>query len=311
MAVDLNAYGNCTTDRTGSGYGTCDIKRFGDLIGATLFNKSVSYPITDGNAAFGLTEYSNTVKSLTAFPYIKDLQDFSQDTPENEKNTSSTGVLSEIRSGKPQFTLMYKGGSCQTKSLFNKKGDSLWNFALVFTEGILMATNSAGDKLVPFDGGMFSVETLKLVQGTDPQMTSVVFQLLNAVEFNARHFFLPWSKVGDLNEVIGAIETSVTTDATAAGTDFSTSVVSACNKDSVILDLDDAAKWVLGGTQASATTISAIAYNASTSKYDFTVSPALVATDTIQPKLSDGTYDVVEDTLGNMYKGTSNLIVVS
>jgi hypothetical protein len=311
MAVDLNAYGNCTTDYLGSGLGSCDITKFGDLVGLALFKKSEKYAITDGVAAFGLTEYTNTVKSLNAFPYITGMYDFSQDTPENEKNTSSTGILTEIRAGKPQFSIMYRGGSCQTKSLFNKRGDSLWNFALVFESGILMCTNSGGTELRPFNGGMLSVETMKLVQGTDPQMTSVIFQLLDAVEFNERHVFLPFDKVGDLLDVKGAVETSITVDPITAGTTFSASIVSACNKDQVILDLETVGDYVLQGTQASATTISAVAFNATTQKYDFTVTPALVAADTVQIKLSDGTYDVIEDSLGSLYKGTSNSVTVS
>jgi len=312
MAVDLNAFGNCTSDNTGSAQGQCDIVKFGDLIGFTPYKKGTSYDITDGNAAFGESEYKNSVKALNAFPYVSDLYDFTQDTPENEKNTSSTGVLTEIRAGKPQFSFMYRGGSCQSKSLFNKRGDSIWDYALVFEQGILMCTNAAGDKLKPFDGGMLSVETMKLVQGTDPQMTTAIIQLLDAIEFNERHVFLPFSKVGDIDEIKGVIETSITVDAIAdAATEFSFSVVSNCNKDSVILDLEDETNYVLLGTQASATTISAVAYNASTGKYTATVSPALASGDTVQIKLSDGTYDVIEDTVGNLYKGISNTVTVS
>jgi hypothetical protein len=311
MAVDLNAYGNCTTDFTGSGQGTCDLTIFGDFKGIVPFKKGTSYAITDGNAAFGLTEYKNTVKGLNAFPYVKNMFDFSQDTPDNETNSSSTGILTEIRAGKPQFGFMYRGGSCQSKSLFNKRGDGKWDFGLVFEEGILMCTNTAKTQLKPFNGGMFSVETMKVVQGTDPQMTGVKFQLLDAIEFNARHVFMPFTKVGDIGDVIGAIETSITVGAIAAGTTFSASIVSGCNKDSVILDLDTVGDYVLLGTQASATTISSVVYNAVTSEYDFVVSPALVASDTVQIKEGDGTYDVVEDALGNMYKGTSNIITVT
>jgi len=310
MAIDLNAYGNCTTDNTGSGVASCDITEFGDAKGIVPFKKGQSYTITDGNVAFGLTEYKNTVKALNAFPYVG-IYDFGQDTPENEKNTSSTGVLTEIRSGKPQFSFMFTKGGCFHKSLYNKRGNALWDFGILFETGILMAQNSAGDKLKGFDGGMLSVETFKLLQGTDPQMSTAIIQLLDAEEFNARHVFIPFSKAGDLDSVIGAIETKVTVDAISAGTSFSASIVSSCNVDSTILDLDATANFVLLGTQASATTISGVSYNASTSKYDFTVTPALVATDTVQIKLGDGTYDVVEDTLSNMYKGTSNTVTVS
>jgi len=310
MAIDLNAYGNCTTDLKGTGVGSCDITEFGDAKGLVDFKKGWSTAITKGTVDFDLASYKTLVKSLTAFPLV-DIYDFSQDTPENEKNTSSTGVLTEIRSGKPQFSFMFAKGSCFHKALYDKRGNGRWDFGILFETGILLATSSDGTALKAFDGGMFSVETFKLVQGTDPQMSTAIIQLLDADEFNARHIFLPFSKTGDLDEVKGAIETSITTGAISAGSTFSVSVVSACNTDSSILDLDDEDKWVLGGTQASATAISSVVYNASTGEYDFTVDTALIATDTVQPKLSDGTYDVVEDALGYMYKGTSNLVEVT
>ena len=111
----------------------------------------------------------------------------------------------------------------------------------------------------------------------------------------------------------GAIETKVTLDAQSQQerTTFSASIVSACNNDSVILDLDTLGNYVLQGTQASATAITAVVYNATTSKYDFTVDVAFAGADTVQIKESDGTYDVIEDSLGNLYKGTSNIITVS
>jgi hypothetical protein len=310
MAVDLNAYGNCTTDFTGTGIGTCDITEFGDVKGIVPFKKGTNWAITDGNAAFGLTEYTNSVKSLTSFPFVG-IYDFAQDTPENEKNTSSTGVLTEIRSGKPQFSFMFTKGGCFHKSLYNKAGNGLWDFGILFETGILLATNSDDSKLKPLDGGMFSVETFKLLQGTDPQMSTAIIQLLDAEEFNARHVFLPFSKVGDLDSVIGAIETTVTVDPITAGTTFSASIVSSCNVDSTILDLETAANFVLLGTQATPTTIDTVVFNATTNKYDFTLTVATIATDTVQIKLSDGTYNVVEDTLGNLYKGTSNTVIVA
>ena len=310
MSYIIGSYGNCTTDFKGSGVGACDITEFGDAKGLVLLKKGTSFEIADGVAAFDLSIYTNQVKSLNAFPFVG-IYDFAQDTPENEKNTSSTGVLTEIRSGKPQFSFMFTKGSCFHKSLFDKRGNALWDFGILFESGLLLATNAANNRLKGFDGGMLSVETFRLLQGTDPQMSTAIIQLLDAEEFNARNEFIPFSKVGDLDSVVGAIETSITVDPIAAGDTFSASIVSACNKDNTILDLDDASNYVLLGTQASSTTISAVAYNASTGKYDFTVTPALVTADTVQIKLSDGTYDVVEDTLGNLYKGTSNSVTVS
>jgi hypothetical protein len=145
-------------------------------------------------------------------------------------------------------------------------------------------------------------------------MTTVKFQLLDAVEFNARHVFLPFTKVGDLADVKGAIETSITLGAIAnTSTELNVSVVSSCNKDNSILDLDSPSNWVILNNTATfgAITIDTVVYNAATGQYDITINEAAQAADVISVKLSDGTYDVVEDSLGSLYKGTSNGVVVS
>lgn len=307
MAIELLNYGNCTTDYTGTGTRPCDITQFGDATGIVPFVKGYSKTITNGSVDFDLNEYTNDVKALNAFPLLG-IYDFAQNTPENEKNTSSTGVLTEIRAGKPQFSFMFDKGGCFHKSLYNKRGKGLWDFGIMFETGILMATNSDGTKLKGFDGGMLSVETFKLVQGTDPQMSTAIIQLLDADEFNARFVFIPFTEAGAIGDIDGVIETAITVDEITEGTSFSASITSACNVGDSILDLDDPNNFVLLGRQASSTTISAVSYNATTGKYDFTVSPTLIASDTVQIRLSDGTYNVVEDTTGNLFKGTSNTV---
>lgn len=310
MAIDLNKYGNCATDFTGTGLTNCDITEFGDAKGIVLFEKGWSKTVASGT--FNLTEYTNDVKSLDAFPFVG-IYDFTQDTPENEKNTSSLGVITEIRAGKPQFSFSYTKGSCFHKSLYNKRGNGLWDFGILFETGILLATNSDASEIKGFDGGMLSVETFKFQQGTDPQMSTAMIQLLDAVEFNARHTFFRYTDVGDLDDVQGAIETAITiTDDIEDGdTTFTASITSNCNTDNTLLGLDDEAYYVLLGTQASATTISSVTYSATTGLYTFTVSPALAEADTVQLKLSDGTYDVIADATGDLYKGTSNTVTVA
>lgn len=306
--IDLNKYGNCTTDFTGTGLTSCDITQFGDLVGFAPIKKGWSKTLATDT--FDVAEWKNDVKAFNIFPLVG-MRDFTQDTPDNEENTSSTGVISTIRNGKPQFSFMYEKGGCFHKSLYNKAGGS-WDYALIFETGILLATSSDGLKLKAFNGGRLAVETFKLVQGTDPQMSTTKIQLLDAEEFNARHQFFKFTDVGDLEEVTGVVETTIEVDAiTNLDTTFTASIVSSCNSDNNILDLDDISKFVLLGTQGSATAITAVTYNATTNKYTFTVDVALVTADTVQIKLSDGTYDAVEDTLGAIYKGTSNTITVT
>lgn len=309
MAIELNNLGDCTTDLKGTGIRACDLASFGDAKGLTLLKKGITKPITDGTVDFDLASYTLDVKKLNVFPLIG-IYDFGQDTPENEVNTSSTGVMTEIRAGKPQFSFMFDKGGCFHKALYDKKGKSRWDVGIVFEAGILMATNAKGDKLKGFDAGMLSVDTFKLIQGTDPQMSTAKVQFLDAEEFNERFVFIPFTLSGDIDSVDGVVETAIKLTA-ATGTSIEASITSGCNTGDSILDLDELTNFVLLGTQASATTISSVSYNANTNKYVFTLDTPLVASDTVQIQLNDGTYKVVEDTVGNLYKGTSNLVTVA
>lgn len=301
--------GDCATEITGTGVLSCDQIERGDLIGASLVKKGYKKPITDGVINISDTVYIEDTKKLELFP-LRGLYDFSQDTPENEKNTSPLGVVRFVRSGKPQFKLMYDKGTCFHKALYNKKGQERWDVILIFEKGIAMAHNSKVTELKGFDGGMFDVETFKIKQGTDTDMSTAHLQLLDTDEFNERFVFIPYSKIGDVDKVDGVVETAIKLTA-SAGTSIEASITSGCNTGDSILDLEEVTNFVLLGTQASATTISAVSYNANTNKYVFTLDTPLVATDTVQIQLNDGTYKVVEDTVGNLYKGTSNLVTVS
>lgn len=310
MAYKLFDLGDCEEDVLGTGILSCDLTAMGDLKSDILFKKGWFSAITNGSVGFDLAEYIIEVKKLNALP-LKDLKEFTQDTPENENNTDSRGVIQEVRLGKPQFSFQYTKGRCFQKTLFNKRGQGRWDHGLVFENGVLMAINADGTKLKGFDGGMFSVETYKLLQGTDLESSMAKIQLLDATEFNARMVFIPFDTAGAIGEVNGVVETAITVDAVATGTSVEASITSSCNVGDSILDLDNVANYVLLGTQASATTISAVSYNATTGKYVFTLDVAVIATDTIQIKLNDGTYNVVEDSVGNLYKGTSNTVIVA
>lgn len=307
MAIDLNKYGNCTTDFTGTGITSCDVTKLGDLVGFNLHKKGWNKTVADDD--INLTEWKNDVKAFQVFPLLG-VRDFTQDTPEDEESTSSTGVISTIRNGKPLFSFMFEKGTCFHKQL-SQKTRGVWDYSLVFEKGIVFALNADGTKVKALNGGRLSVPTYKFQQGTDPEMSNAKIQLVDAVEFNERFQPFYFDQVGDLAEVTGVVETVVTVDPIAAGSDITFSIVTSCNSDNNILDLDAATKFVLLGTQASSTTLGVPTYNTSTNKYTITPAPALVATDTVQIKLGDGTYDAVEDTLGTIYKGTSNSVIVS
>lgn len=309
--ITFRNFGDCSSSVLGSGNGKCDITSFGDARGMALMQKNTFLSVA--NDSFDLATYKGLVKALQVFPFLE-LFNFEQPTPENEKNTSSTGVKTEVRPGKPEFNFSFDKGGCFHKALYDKRGKGRWDLAIIFDEGVLMASNQGASKVLGFDMGMLSVETFKLVQGTDPQMSTAMIQLLDSYQFNALHEFFTWEQLGfNMNQIDGAIETSISyATAPTTSTNVSVKVSGGCNSDEVISGLDDAAKWRIGGSQASATTISAVAFNASAGTYDFTLDTALATGDTVQFELFDGAngYRVVEDALDALYKGAAPLATV-
>lgn len=308
----IDYFGNCITERIGSGLSQCDSIDLDDVSGLILFEKGWSKPITNGVVDISKATYITDLKALNAFPFIG-IFDFTQDTPDNETATSSSGVLSEVRAGKPQFGFNFDKGTCLHKSLWDKRAPNggVWDYGIVTKYGLVLSVSADGTEIRAFDGGMLSVSSFKFKQGTGPQSSMATIQLLDAQEWNARMKVFSYEEIGDINRVNGVIEVNVSVDVVEDGdTTFTASVTSACNTGSPILGLDDTDLWVLGGTQASTTAIDDVSYNASTGEYTFTVDNALAENDTVKPTLSDGTYIVVEDATGNLYKGTSALVTV-
>jgi hypothetical protein len=305
--INLNSYGNCTTDLRGTGSRSCDIQTFGDVLGIGLLNKG----FTLDAVADTIDEetWKDRIKAFGLFPFLG-VYNFEQTTPDNEVNTSSTGVLSKVRNGKPQFTFSFDKGGCFHKALYDKSGKSKWDLALLFDKGLLIATNQAGTKVKGFNMGLFDVETFKLVQSTDPQMSMAKIQLLDAEEFNLRHAFFTWEELlFNALEVEGVVDTKITVDPVIDGaTEIVFQVASACNNDDLITSLDAITNYVVtvGGVNNPVT---AVTYSNSTGKYTATVT-ALNEDDVVIIKLRDGSDDVAEDALGNLFKGEATFTVV-
>lgn len=310
MSIPIFQNGNCADDLAGTGSRACDIESFGDVTGFNLHPKNWSLAVS-GNITAEI--WTNLIKGFNVRPF-SDIYDFTQDTPDNERSTSSRGIMNTIRLGKPQFSFMFTKGGCFHKALYAHRGSNRWDLSITFDTGILFAINEDNSKISGFDMGMFDVETFKLQQGTDSQSSTAVMQLIDANQFNVKWVFLTWEQLGvNLSRIEGVVNTSViySVEPTTSNT-FRVKVGSACNTDDIILGLDSGDSWYLGGTQATATTISSVAYQADTKDYLFTLSSVLVSGDTVQPTLiSAGGYDVAADGAGGLYKGKAKLYTVS
>lgn len=308
MAITLNTQGNCTSDTRGTGLGAC-VKQYGDLLGIDNYTKGWSLNTTSDTLPTE-SEYKALIQAGTIYP-LNNLYSFEQNTPDNEFATGSTGKKTEIRAGKPEYTLMWDDGGCFHKGLFSLRGKNRWDIAFKFETGVLFASNVAETTLKAFDTGMFSVSTLKFQQGTDPEMSSATFQFNTAEELNSRSVFYTWDDLGyDMNLIDGVINTSVSFQtAPTTSTTVNVYVLDDCNRSVSILGLE-VSDFTLGGTQATTTSIDSVSYN-SAGYYVLTLDAALESGDTIFIKIAESGTEAAENTSGDLYKGVSPTATVA
>lgn len=307
MSILVNRFGDCAADSRGSGLGDC-LKQFGDVIGIDVIKKNWALDLTSGT--LDESAYDGLIQDLEIFPF-NNIYNFEQNTPDNERSTGNTGLLSDIRQGKPQYAFMFDSGYCFHKNIFDKRGKNRWDIALKFETGIFYATNVSETELRGFDNGLFSVDTFKFQQGGDPEMSGVLLQFNNAIQLNSRGVFLTWDELGfDGNLKNGVINTSVEYNvAPSASSEVQVKVLDECNRSVSILGLE-ATDFELGGVQASATAISAVTYN-SGGYYVITLDTPLVSADTVQVFVREAGSQSAVNASGDMYKGVSPLATIS
>lgn len=303
--------GSCTIQNLiGTGTDDCDLGTLGDLVGGAITTKDVKFNIATDDF---LTTYKSNIRKKKIFPLVG-LYNFEQSTPENELATSSVGIKFEIREGKVELSLTFNKSHCFHKSVFTKKAFKKWNMVLFFSRHVVGAKSLDGLYWKGFDCGMLSVGTLKVQQGSDPQMTKITLQLTQegTNEWNTRMSAISNADVtAELNTIDGSIETDIAYATTpATGTTVVVDVKSQCNG-AAKSGLTDGAKWFVGGTQTTPKTVTTAAESATIpGRYTLTLSSALVATDSIQVRLGTALETVVEDILGVMYSGTAKLATV-
>ena len=300
MAINLNVQGDCTTDLRGTGLGDC-LRQYGDIISIAPVAKGWSLNTTTDT--LDETTYKGLVQAQTILP-LRNIYNFTQDTPDTTRATGNTELLSDVRKGKPQYTFQYDDGYCFHQNVYDLDGQNRWDILFFFETGMFVATNIGETEIKGFDNGLFSVDTFKFQEGGDPNMTMMTIQFNNPIELNTRGRFLSWDSLGfDANFINGVINAKLAYNTTpTAITTVEVSVTDDCNRSVNVLGLDDPGNWALGGTQATSTTISGVTFNTG-GYYVLTLSPTLATGDTVRPRLVDGSVNAAENTSGDFYRG--------
>ena len=256
--IDINKFGLCAEDVLGTGQGECPITDFGDLKGIGLLKKGSKLNLATD------TLDDVTFRSLITDGKLHQLVNsyaFEDTTPENERSTSSDGLMQTIREGKPMYSFTFKKGMYNAKAMQSLKGNNRWDAFFYFTEGLLVALDTAGANLKGFNGSMFDVDSYKFKQGAETEFSKVSLQLSDAKEFNQRFVFFTWEELGfNALEIEGVIETVVSFNvAPVAGTSITVKVADANNRSisyASLFDTDSNWKVLKSGVDNTVTTVS-------------------------------------------------------
>jgi len=281
--INIFEYGKCAEDILGTGQGDCPITDFGDLKGEGLLKKGTKLNLatdTLNEAAFrGLITGGKLHQLINSYS-------FEDNTPENEKSTSSDGLMQSIRDGKPMFNLIFTKGAVYHSAVHSLKGDNRWDSILYFTDGLLMALDTAKENLKGFNAGIFDVESLKVKSGSEPQQTKTSIQFKDPNEFNRRWVFFTWDELGfNALQIEGVINTNVSFNVNpVAGSTIAVKLSDAYNRSISYLELFDTAgdwKVLTNGVANTVTTVSITGKVAT-----LTLTDALVSTDVLAVSLN-------------------------
>jgi len=296
--IDINKFGLCAEDVLGTGQGECPITDFGDLKGLGLLKKgsklNLATDTLDATTFRGLITDGKLHQLVNSYA-------FEDTTPENERSTSSDGLMQTIREGKPMYSFTFKKGMYNAKAMQSLKGNNRWDAYFYFSEGLLVALDTAGENLKGFNGSMFDVDSYKFKQGSETEFSKVSLQLSDAKEFNQRFVFFTWDELGfNALEIEGVIETVLSFNAApVAGSTITVKIADANNRSiSYAALMDTAAQWkVLVDGVANVVTTVSVAGDVVT----LTLTAALVSTDVVVVSLNG----IVEDVELKYYKSNS------
>lgn len=296
--INIFEYGKCAEDILGTGQGDCPITDFGDLKGEGLLKKGTKLNLATD------TFNEATFRALITDGKLHQLinsYSFEDTTPENETSTSSDGLMQSVRDGKPMYAFTYKKGMAYNSALHYLKGNARWDAMFYFTNGLLLALDTAKENLKGFNGGMFDVDSYKFKQGTETEFAKTKHQLTDAKEFNTRWVFFTWDELGfNALEIEGVINANVSFNIPpVAGSTITVKLSDAYNRSISYVELfDTASNWkVLTNGVANTVTTVSIAGEVAT----LTLTDALVSTDILAISLNG----IVADSELKYYKSNT------
>ncbi len=295
---------DCVNSRKNTGFGDC-VLEFGIPKGYILTPKGWSLDLN--TQTFDKTYINEQIQAGEFIPFMGAVE-FTDNTPENNKEEFQGGVKSTNRNGLPEFGYKFiRGGWLFNNAVASWDTFAQYDMLMVFEKGIAGVTLADG-VLGAFDLGDISTNTYKHFDGNASGHTMVSLQLLSAEQYRNDVAMLDKVALGygnPVNEIL-PISDVVFTDGTADASDNKITFKMAfkMNEGEVVqgADIPNFKVYEDGVSK----TISVSTFNSLTKKYELTLSVAPVAASKIVVTTYDDVAGVAVAKINNrFFKGES------
>ena len=301
---------DCVNSRKNTGFGDC-VLEFGIPKGYILTPKGWSLDLNTND--FDKAYINEQIQAGEFIPFMGAVE-FTDNTPENNKEEFQGGVKSTNRNGLPEFGFKFiRGGWLFANALASWDSFAKYDMLMVFEKGIAGVTLSDG-VLGAFDLGDISANTYKHFDGNTSGHAMVGLQLLSAEQYRNDVAMLDKVALGygnPVNEIL-PISDVLITDGTADASDnkISVSIVFSMNAGEVVGSVDSSNLKVY--EQGVATAINTVIYNSLTKKHEISLTTPPTAGNKIVVETYDTPNSVNVAKIGSRYfKGISAEITVT
>ena len=263
MSANVN-YMDCNQSQMGTGVLSCEIKT-GVPFGFFLTKNGWRFdPATED---FDNDYINDQIKAKNLIPFLRPIG-FEMVNEDAEIFTSNLKVKTKVIDGLPGFSFDFNNGPGFHKAAYSYNSFGNYGILLAYDNGVIDGALDGDGKIKGYNAGMIDTAQFMPSNGSDPQKTTIQFQLTDSYEYNmARALLSSSANSFSLSAIGGVVDTTITKISNNLADVVIT--VKATNNSAIGITGLVAGDFLVTGTSE---TIDSIAYDSVTKQYTLTFS---------------------------------------
>lgn len=200
MSAKVN-YLDCNQSQMGTGVLSCEIKT-GVPYG--FFRTAPEWRFDPATETFDDAYITDQIKKKNLIPFLKPIG-FDFQNEEAEIFTSNLKVRTKVMDGLPGFSFDYNNGPGFHKAAYSFNSFGGYGVLIAYNNGVIDGAFDGTGKIKGYVAGMMETGNYAPSNGSDPQKTTISFQLLDAYEYNMARALLASQANGFSLAAIGGV----------------------------------------------------------------------------------------------------------